>query len=78
MTEKWVDIPVKGGSMAAFQAGTGTPGIVMLQEVFGVNPAMQDKGLAEALADRGKFPMYGMPTRVRLLQTRPIPSRDSF
>ena len=33
MTEKWIDIPVKGGSMAAFQAGSGKPGIVMLQEV---------------------------------------------
>lgn len=43
MTEKWVDLPVKGGTMAAFQAGNGKAGIVMLQEVFGVNPAMQDK-----------------------------------
>ena len=51
MSEKWVDIPVKGGSMAAFQAGTGTPGIVMLQEVFGVNPAMQDK--ARRMAKHG-------------------------
>lgn len=43
MSESWVEIPLKGGTMAAFQAGTGKPGIVMLQEVFGVNPAMQDK-----------------------------------
>jgi carboxymethylenebutenolidase len=43
VTEKWVDLPVKGGTMAAFQAGSGSAGIVMLQEVFGVNPAMQDK-----------------------------------
>lgn len=36
------------------------------------DPAMTGKGLAEALAERGKFPMYGMPTRTRLLQTRAI------
>lgn len=28
------------------------------------------RGLAETLAERGKFPMYGMPTRVRNLYTR--------
>jgi len=39
------------------------------------DPAMTDKGLAEALAERGHFPMYGMPTRVRLLHTRPVPGR---
>ncbi len=38
--------------------------------------SMIDKGLAEALAEHGMFPMYGMPTRVRLLQTRPIEARD--
>jgi carboxymethylenebutenolidase len=43
VNEAWVEIAVKGGSMAAFKAGDGEPGIVMLQEVFGVNPAMQDK-----------------------------------
>jgi carboxymethylenebutenolidase len=43
VNEPWVEIAVKGGSMAAFQAGEGEAGIVMLQEVFGVNPAMQDK-----------------------------------
>jgi hypothetical protein len=35
------------------------------------DPAMESKGLAEALAERGLFPMYGMPTRSRLLHTRP-------
>ncbi|MGZ6315636.1 MAG: DEAD/DEAH box helicase [Anaerolineales bacterium] len=35
------------------------------------DPGMEDKGLAEALAERGLFPMYGMPTRTRLLHTRP-------
>jgi Lhr-like helicase len=30
-----------------------------------------DRGLAESLAELGKFPMYGMPTRVRNLITRP-------
>lgn len=34
--------------------------------------AMEAKGLAEALAEHGKFPMYGMPTRSRLLLTRPV------
>ena len=43
MNEQWVEIPVQGGKMAAFQASSGKPGIVMLQEIFGVNPAMQDK-----------------------------------
>ncbi|WP_332815974.1 DEAD/DEAH box helicase [Ramlibacter sp.] len=33
--------------------------------------SLQAKGLAEALAEHGYFPMYGMPTRVRLLHTRP-------
>jgi DEAD/DEAH box helicase domain-containing protein len=28
------------------------------------------KGLAEALAEAGRFPMYGMPTRVRVLHTK--------
>jgi carboxymethylenebutenolidase len=51
MNESWAEIPAKGGTMAAFQAGTGKPGIVMLQEVFGVNPAMQDKA--------GKFAALG-------------------
>lgn len=34
--------------------------------------AMLDRGLASALAEHGKFPMYGMPTRNRLLYTRPV------
>ncbi|TCS35615.1 RAD3-like DEAD/DEAH box helicase [Paucimonas lemoignei] len=36
--------------------------------------AMEDRGLAEVLAEHGKFPMYGMPTRTRLLYTRPVQS----
>lgn len=36
------------------------------------DPSVVDKGLAEALAERGIFPMYGMPTRTRLLHTRPV------
>jgi len=35
-------------------------------------PDMQDKGLAEALAEHGLFPMYGMPTRTRNLYTKPV------
>ncbi len=51
MNEKWIDIPVKGGKMAAFQAGSAKPAIVMLQEIFGVNGAMQDK--ARRMAQHG-------------------------
>ena len=51
MTEKWIDIPVKGGTMAAFQVGSAKAGIVMLQEIFGVNGAMQDK--ARRMAQHG-------------------------
>jgi carboxymethylenebutenolidase len=43
MKEAWVEIPVDSGKMAAFQVGSGKAGIVMLQEIFGVNAAMQDK-----------------------------------
>ena len=42
-----------------------------IQEVL-ADPTMREKGLAEALAEHGKFPMYGMPTRTRVLLTRPI------
>lgn len=41
------------------------------------DPSMLEKGLAEALAEHGKFPMYGMPTRTRTLLTRPIDSKDA-
>lgn len=34
------------------------------------------KGLAEALAEAGRFPMYGMPTRVRALHTKLIGGHD--
>ena len=34
------------------------------------DPSLIDRGLAESLAELGKFPMYGMPTRVRTLYTR--------
>ncbi|MCB1880155.1 MAG: DEAD/DEAH box helicase [Gammaproteobacteria bacterium] len=36
------------------------------------NGEYADKGLAEALAEAGRFPMYGMPTRVRDLHTKLI------
>jgi hypothetical protein len=36
------------------------------------HPRMQQIGLGEALAEEGLLPMYGMPTRVRNLYTRPI------
>lgn len=38
--------------------------------------AMQGKGLAEAFAEKGMFPMYGMPTRTRDLATRPYMNTD--
>ena len=33
------------------------------------------KGLVEALAESGRFPMYGMPTRVRALYTKLLGGR---
>jgi DEAD/DEAH box helicase domain-containing protein len=33
---------------------------------------MQERGLAQALAEHGYLPMYGMPTGLRVLHTRPI------
>lgn len=53
MAGAWQDIPVEGGSMAGFvvQSAARGPGLVMLQEIFGVNPAMQDK--ARAFAELG-------------------------
>ncbi|MGJ0625910.1 DEAD/DEAH box helicase [Xenorhabdus bovienii] len=46
----------------------------LIQDINAVlnDSAMEAKGLAEALAEHGKFPMYGMPTRSRLLLTRPV------
>ena len=40
-------------------------------------PDMQQNGLAEALAEHGLFPMYGMPTRTRNLYTKPTVSGKS-
>lgn len=34
------------------------------------------RGMAEALAEQGQLPMYGMPTRVRNLYTGPTPNQD--
>lgn len=48
--------------------------ILVAIEAVLADPAMQERGLAEALAERGVFPMYGMPTRTRLLHTRPVPA----
>jgi len=44
--EKWIEVDVEGGRMAAFLVQPDQPGrgaLVMLQEIFGVNPAMQEK-----------------------------------
>lgn len=50
-----------------------TPGAMIADiDAMLMDPAMSERGLAEALAEHGKFPMYGMPTRTRVLQTRPI------
>lgn len=48
----WIDIDVDGGRMAAFVARPAKPGpgLVMLQEIFGVNPAMQEKARKFAAA----------------------------
>lgn len=43
--DRWDRVPVAGGIMDAYLAdpGTAAPGVVMLQEIFGVNAAMQEK-----------------------------------
>lgn len=51
-------------------------GAVASVEVVLADPAMQGKGLAEAFAELGMFPMYGMPTRTRQLATRPIKDQE--
>lgn len=40
------------------------------------NDEYMGKGLAESLAEAGRFPMYGMPTRVRLLHTKLVGGND--
>jgi carboxymethylenebutenolidase len=49
----WVDIAVEGGRMAGYlaKARNAGPGLVMLQEIFGVNDAMQQK--ARTFAEEG-------------------------
>ena len=48
----------------------------IMEQINGViaDEMMQDRGLAEAMAEHGHFPMFGMPTRLRLLHTRPVMS----
>lgn len=48
------DIKIKaenGGTFSAYQAGSGGPGIVLIQEIFGVNKVMRD--LADGYAKQG-------------------------
>jgi len=48
------DIKIKakdGGTFSAYQAGSGKPGIVLIQEIFGVNKVMRD--LADGYAKQG-------------------------
>ena len=48
------DIKIKatdGGSFMAYQAGSGASGIVLIQEIFGVNKVMRD--LADGYAKQG-------------------------
>lgn len=48
------DIEIKakdGGTFSAYQAGSGGPGIVLIQEIFGVNKVMRD--LADGYAGQG-------------------------
>jgi hypothetical protein len=40
-------------------------------------PSVASLGLAEALAEMGVFPMYGMPTRVRNLYIRAVKNKDN-
>jgi carboxymethylenebutenolidase len=49
--ESWVSVPTAGGEMGVFLAKPASPargGIVLLQEIFGVNAAMRDKARAFA------------------------------
>jgi carboxymethylenebutenolidase len=49
--ESWVSVPTADGEMGAFLAKPASPargGIVLLQEIFGVNAAMRDKARAFA------------------------------
>ncbi len=59
----------------AITAGLAVGAVMHAIEQAINDPAMEGKGLAEALAERGMFPMYGMPTRTRLLHTRPVSSK---
>jgi carboxymethylenebutenolidase len=48
------DIKIKakdGGTFSAYQAGSGGPGLVLIQEIFGVNKVMRD--LADGYAKQG-------------------------
>lgn len=49
----------------------------ILELVSAVDTFDGDCGLAEALAEVGKLPMYGMPTRIRTLVTRPLASAST-
>ena len=51
-------------------------GAIVSFEAVLADAAMQGKGLAEAFAEQGMFPMYGMPTRTRDLATRPFMNKD--
>ncbi len=65
---------------AAFNRSTLTPGKIVqeIEELSGM-PEYRQMGLAHALAEQGKLPMYGMPTRVRSLLTghQKSPTRPS-
>ncbi len=63
------------GRADAITAGLTTDAVMTSVEEAINDPAMEGKGLAEALAERGLFPMYGMPTRTRLLHTRPTSTK---
>jgi hypothetical protein len=65
---------------AAYDRCTLTPGKILqeIEELSGMREYRQ-VGLAHALAEQGKLPMYGMPTRVRSLLTghQKSPTRPS-
>lgn len=49
----------------------------ILSDISKLDPGeFAGRGLAEALAEQGRLPMYGMPTRVRNLYTGPTPKTD--
>lgn len=62
--------------LQAILAPLTVDGAIASVEAVLADAAMVGKGLAEAFAEQGLFPMYGMPTRTRDLATRPFMNKE--